>query len=244
MRQKRSYTQKPVGDTSKVNWKRRPSEIRGYNRAIYANTENGDYIRVDYNLKDGRVRLYLEDGEEGGNPYYSVISDGRITAERNVTTGRSYNLSEKFSRRADILSTLPNTEVIKLINKNYGVGEGIKDAQQRQLERQRELEETRKRYFREHPYIHLREEQGPVVQRGLGKIQLCDFVDVFIGLTICFLVYLYGNSLIAVGIVSAVIGVLVGILDIFFRVREPLIVKNLIFIIAGVASYIYGYYFF
>ena len=244
MRQKRSYNHKPAGDTSRVNWKRRPSEIRGYNRAIYANTENGDYIRVDYNLKDGRVRLYLEDGEEGGNPYYSVISDGKITAERNVTTGRSYNLSEKFTRRAEILSTLPNTEVIKLINKNYGVGEGFKDAQQRQLERKRELEETRKRYFREHPYIHLKDEQEQVVQRGIGKIQLCDFVDVFIGLTVCFFVYLYGNSLIAVGIVSAVIGVLVGILDIFFRVREPLIAKNLIFIIAGVASYIYGYYFY
>ncbi len=244
MRQKRSYKEKLVGDASKVNWKRRPSEIRGYNRAIYANMENGDYIRVDYNLKVGRVRLYMEDGEEGGNPYYSVISDGKITAERNVTTGRSYNLSEKFSKRADVLSTLPNTEVIKLINKNYGVGEGFKDAQQRQLERQRELEETKKRYFREHPYIHLREGKEPVVQRGIGKIQLCDFVDVFIGLTLCFLVYLYGNSLIAVGIVSAIIGVLVGILDIFFRVREPLIVKNLIFIIAGVASYIYGYYFF
>jgi hypothetical protein len=244
MRRKRPTNQIVTGDASKVNWKRRPSEIRGYNRALYVNAEGGDYIRVDYNLKDGRVRIYIEDGEEGGNPYYAVISDGRITAERNVTTGRSYNLSEKFNKRAQILSTIPNNEVIKLINKNYGIGEELKDVKERQLARQRELEETRKRYFREHPYIQIKDEREPVVEKGLEKVRLSDFFDVLIGLIICILVYLYGNSFIAVGIVSAVIGVLVGILDIFFRVREPLLVKNLIFIIAGVVSYIYGYYFF
>ena len=30
-------------------WKRRPSDIRGYERAMYTTLENGDYIRVDYN---------------------------------------------------------------------------------------------------------------------------------------------------------------------------------------------------
>ena len=38
-------------------WKRRPSEIRGYERALYTTLDNGDYIRIDYNNGAQRARL-------------------------------------------------------------------------------------------------------------------------------------------------------------------------------------------
>ncbi len=229
-------------DDAHLNWRRRPSEIRGYNRALYVNTEGGDYIRVDYNLKDKRVRLYIEDVEEGGNPYYSVITDGTVTAERNVTTGRSYNLSDKFRKRAAIFSQVPNNEVIKIINKNYGIGERGTEERERRIQRQQELEETRRRYFRENPYVEFSD--GMPEEEIEKRFRLIDLLDVSFGIVLCFGAYYYWHSFISVGIVSAFFGVLLAILDIFFRVREPFLMKNAAFILAGITAYIYGYYFF
>lgn len=229
-------------DDNRINWRRRPSEIRGYNRALYVNTEAGDYIRVDYNLKDKRVRLYIEDVEEGGNPYYAVITDGRVTAERNVTTGRSYNLSEKFRKRAAIFSQIPNTEIINIINKNYGIGERETEERERRIQRQQELEETRRRYFRENPYVEF---GGGITEGEIEKqVRLIDLFDVAVGIVLCFGAYYYWHSFISVGIVSAFFGVLLAVLDIFFRVREPFLMKNVTFVLAGLTAYIYGYYFF
>ena len=48
-------------------WKRRPSEIRGYERTMYTTLDNGDYIRVDYNTGEKIVRLYVEVLKEKGH---------------------------------------------------------------------------------------------------------------------------------------------------------------------------------
>jgi hypothetical protein len=110
-----------VLDAAQHAWKKRPSEIRGYQRTFYITSDEGDYLRVDYNLKEKRVRLYIEIDAEGGNAYYSVITNGKVTAERSISTGRSYGFSDKFRERADVFSTLPNNPVLKLINRNYGI---------------------------------------------------------------------------------------------------------------------------
>ena len=59
-----------VLDSAQHTWKKRPSEIRGYQRTYYITTEDGDYLRLDYSLKEKRVRLYMEIDSEGGNAYY------------------------------------------------------------------------------------------------------------------------------------------------------------------------------
>src|SRR6056297_490889 len=223
----------------RIYWKRRPSEIRGYHRTLYLNSENGDYLRVDYNLKDKRIRLYIEDSDEGGNPYYSVISNGRVTAERNATTGRGYNLSEKFRRRADIFSTIPNREVIRLINKKYGIGESSDDSQKRESQRRKELEQTRKRYFRtdDTPSFASRGTTAPRPQVGFT-----DFKDVVISSVLTGGMYFFTFDLIKTGIVAAFCGIIMGMLDIFIRYRQTIFVKLFIFLIAGLILYVYGYY--
>lgn len=228
-----------VGETKKVQWKRRPSEIRGYQRTLYLNADNGDYIRVDYNLKEKRVRLYIEDAEEGGISYYSVISSGKITAERNASSGRAYNLKEKFSQRAETFSTLSNRDVLKLINKNYGIGEETQGARKKEKERVKELERTRVRYFKaEEKNETETQQQG----RTARKLRIIDLLDVFIGANICLGFYYFNNTIISVGIIAAFFGILLGIVDIFFRRREPIFTKIIFFILAGASLYIYGYY--
>ncbi len=223
----------------KISWKRRPSEIRGYQRTLYVNTDNGDYIRVDYNTKDKRVRLYLEDSEDGGIPYYAVINNGKITAERNASTGRACSLDSKFAKIVDIFSSIPNREVIKLINRNYGIGESKEELAKRMAVRKKELEQTRKKYFKEEEYGESEYYEGSSTG---NRIELIDAVDFAIGLFLSLALFYFTRDFISMGIVASVFGVLLGFVDIFIRRRDPFFFKMLFFILLGMVSYIYGYY--
>ncbi len=223
-----------------ITWKRRPSEIRGYHRALYLTTEDGDYLRVDYNLKDARVRLYMEIAAEGGSAYYSVISNGRITAEKSVQSGRTFAFAGRFRERADIFSTIPNKEVIRLINKNYGIGKRDERAMR---DRAKELEETRRRYFTsedsEDKFGDSSAVEGPP-----SRYTLIDVVDVFVGAALsAALFFVFQYSFIAMGAMAAFYGIVIGLVDMFVRDRSPLISKVIFFVFIGTFAYIYGYFF-
>ncbi len=224
-------------------WKRRPSEIRGYHRTLYYNTEDGDYLRVDYNLGEKRVRLYVEIESEGGNAYYAVISNGRITAEKSVSTGRSFGFADKFKDRADAFSTVTNKEVLKLINKNYGIGKTTAKAKTNSgtsAERQKRLQETRERYFKSE---YGDDSDGKRRYRG-PQLKLVDLYDLLIGLALSAGLFLFYNySYIALGVSAAFYGIIIGIVDMFFRDRDPLFMKVLLFLVSGIVFYIYGYFY-
>ena len=239
MRARSSTSRKNSGEVKRYYWKRRPSEIRGYQRTLYLTDDSGDYIRVDYNLKEKRVRLYIEDAEDGGIPYYSVITAGKITAERNASTGRSFSLNDKFSKRADIFSSIPNKEIIRLINKNYGISENREEVQKRLQARKQELEKTRVRYFGQEGHEAAAEGAARSRQR---KIRMVDLIDLFIGLNICLAFYYFNRTMFATGIIAAFYGILMGLIDIFFRNREPVFTKIIVFVLLGSVLYVYGYY--
>jgi VIT1/CCC1 family predicted Fe2+/Mn2+ transporter len=238
-----------VLDAAQHSWKKRPSEIRGYQRAFYITSEDGDYIRVDYSIKEKRVRLYIEIDAEGGNAYYSVITNGKITAERSVSTGRSYGFSEKFRERADVFSTLPNNAILKLINRNYGIqrataaAEKEKEKRRPVTEKEKLLRETKRRYFKREFY-DAEGEEGAGRGRLFKNIGLIDLVDFMIGLLLSALVFVYFRySYVAMGVTAAFFGIIIGFVDIFFRERSPVFAKVLFFLVAGALSYIYGYFF-
>ncbi len=237
-------------------WKRRPSEISGYSRVLYATTDSGDYLRVDYNLKEKKVRIYIEDVDEGGNPYYSVINNGSITVERNATTGRITSLFEKLNKRASIFSTIPVKEVIKQINTNYGIGitKGKKNKEKEETEEEKkrkeqakksELEETRRKYFKpeDYPDVEPGSSAAGQFESAVKKISIQDLIDFTVGVLACGAIYFYTNDYVILGIVSSAIGVFTGFVDVFFRDRDPMFLKVLLFIIAGLVSYIYGYFY-
>jgi len=229
-----------TGDSGRTVWKRRPSEIRGYQQALYANTDTGDFLRVDFNLREKKARIYLEDHEEGGNPYFSVIIDGKVTIERNQTTGRAYDLNAKFSKRADHLATIPNREVLKLIRSNYGIGEGGEKRDEAKKRRKETLERTRKKYFRPE------DEYGAESARRRGFwrfIGWWDVVDLVVGVGGAIGLYFYTFNFIYIGIALACFSLLVSFMDFFIRNRDLMVVKTLLFFVAGAGLYVYGYYF-
>lgn len=231
------------GDQGGYNWKRRPSEIRGYMRALYLTSDNNDYIRVDYNIRDRRVRLYMEIASEGGNPYYAVITDGKITAERSVSSGRSFGFADKFRSRAEIFSSIPNRDVVRLINGNYDISEDY-ERKRRAEEKARELETIKKRYFRKEDTANPYTETGKDETRVQSvRVSLVDFIDITIGAALAAgSFYLMQYSYITMGVVCAFYGLGIGLVDIAIRERQPVFTKMIIFIMAGFVSYVYGYY--
>jgi len=232
-------------ESAEFHWKSRPSEIRGYTRAYYLTADNGDYVRIDYNIRDKRVRLYVEVQEEGGSAYFSVISNGRITSEKSMASGRSFSFADRFQGRADVFSSIPNREVLRLIKKNYGIGAVNKQSEKDgpQSEKKQRLEETRKRYFKleDNPYILSRGEYG-YHKSELGFIDLVDFL---IGVLISGIVLIIMNyNFMAAGISAAAFGLIIGAIDMIVRSRPPVFLKVLFFVFSGIALYIYGYYFF
>ncbi len=224
----------------RVSWQRRPSEIRGYLTALYMTTEEGDYLRVDYNLKDNRVRVYLEDTEEGGNPYYVVISGGKVTSQRNSTTGRPADVIRKLKMRSNILLTISNKDVLRIVRTSLGLEEAAAEPE-KESERRERLDQTRKRYFKpENANDGTGDELGIRPARRI----LIDTIDIAAGGTLASALFLYYHSYIITGLAAALFGILIGLADMFIRGISPSFVKMLIFILAGLAFYVYGYYMF
>jgi len=222
-------------------WKRRSSEIRGYERAMYASLSNGDYLRVDYNLGEKTVRLYAEVVEDHGASYYSVIKNGHITTEKN-SRGKSSNVAEKLSERSDEFSTLPNKDVLGLINKNYGIlSNNIPEKKSIKERLQVEREEIKRKYFRSEERSS---SLGSVIYESIGfkKVGFVDLLDIMAGLLISALFYYFNQyNLLTAGAVATIWGIILGVLDIFIRERDPFFLKIFFFLFSGAVIYIYSY---
>jgi len=229
-----------IGDKdgpSYVSWKRRPSEIKGYQRALYYNEPNGNYLRVDYSIKSARVRLYYEDNAQGNIVYSSIIEKGSIVSEKNMTSGRSTGLSKVFTPLAPIIASIPNKEVLSLIGDNYGLASYNRDMKE-QFKRQK-LEQTRQKYFKA-------DDEGGGSLLGdfsEGKhSSFVDILDIIVGVAVSLALFFIFTGFQAPGIFMAVYGVAIGMVDIFVREREPIFFKIVLFLTVGVGMYIYGYY--
>jgi hypothetical protein len=224
----------------KLSWQRRPSEIRGYQTAMYLTSDDGEYVRVDYALKDNKVRIYLEDSEEGGNPYYLVIINGKITTQRNSTTGRPADVVQKLKKRAGVLRTISNKDVLRAVKGALSLGEPAHAAEKDDSRAER-LEVTRKRYFRD-------EDTGgeagmEAASRPVQRLFI-HALDIAAGGIISGGLFFYFHSYIIAGLTAAVFGILIGMVDLLIRGVNPSFIKMLIFILSGLALYIYGYYVF
>ena len=242
-----------VLDSNQQSWKKRPSEIRGYQRTYYMNSPSGDYLRIDYNLREKKVRLYAEIESEGGNAYYSVITNGKITAERSVSSGRSFGFTDKFVERADLFSTMPNREVLKLVGGNYGIqraGKKEKEkapASEEDLKKSRKEQlraETKRRYFKKELFGDGGEGGEEAGRRIFQRLNIFDLIDLAIGILLAGSAFIFFNySYMAMGATAAFFGIIIGFVDMFFRDRSPVFTKVIFFLLTGTALYIYGYLF-
>lgn len=236
-----------MAESAKIqfSWKRRPSEIKGFERAMYTTLDNGDYIRVDYNIVDNMARVYVEVNGDKASSYYAIINNGRITLERN-NAGRSSKVAEVISARASQFSTIPNKEILKIISRNYGIidrdAKPVPDKKTGLMTR----DQVRQRYFRQdqNPYngSAARQSPGGAISAGISLIDLIDFTFGLLLIAGAFIIF--NRSVPAAGAVSVFWGLLTGFLDIIIRGREPFFLKIIVFLFGGAFIYIYGYFYY
>ncbi len=226
-------------------WKRRPSEIRGYERAIYTTMDNGDYLRVDYNVGDRRARIYVEVSDENGAPYYSVISQGVINVERN-SSGKSARVASRIKERALEISTLPNKDVLALLNGYYGIAFDYEAEEEKRNKRKDEIETTKRKYFRnvETPRKNPYGTQTVVAKNFYKRFSFIDIFDLLVGMALAgFFFWINQYSFVALGVFCVFWGLLLGFFDLVIREREPLFTKVAMFLLIGTMAYFYGYFF-
>lgn len=236
-----------MAESAKIqfSWKRRPSEIKGFERAMYTTLDNGDYIRVDYNIVDSMARVYVEVNGDKASSFYAIINNGRITLERN-NSGRSSKVAEVISARASQFSTIPNKEILKIINRNYGI---IDQDVKPPVEKKTGLltrEQVRQRYFRQDPNPYegstARQPGGQPASAGASLVDLFDFMFGVLLVACTFIIF--NKSVLAAGAVAVFWGLVLGFLDIMIRGKEPFFLKIIIFLFGGAFIYVYGYFYY
>jgi uncharacterized metal-binding protein len=71
---------------------------------------------------------------------------------------------------------------------------------------------------------------------------MADFIDFFVGALVIYIAFwLSDYNLEVLGAVSAIFGILIGSIDIFIRIKDPMFSKMFIFILIGIFLYAYGY---
>lgn len=225
-------------------WQKRPSDIRGYKTCYYLTDKKKDYIRVDVNPKDRRVRLYIEVFKQNGCPYFSTVADGKIITEKNMRTMRSPGSSGVFLEKASIVSTIPDLDVVALFEENYGI-KSPEFLKAREDEKKKLLKETKERYFKKESVFDgdTDFDTDEVRRYPFLKDLLIGTIDVFLGAALSAASFFtFGYSFTALGVCSAFYGIILGAVDFFIMDRAPNVFKLLLFLFAGLISYIYGYY--
>jgi hypothetical protein len=102
-----------------LKWVKRRSELEGFSGALYCTDSKGDYVRVDYSLKDKKARLTVEDRSE--RRCHSLVIASKIEKEW-VARSSGGAVATVMKRKAHIFSMLPDLRVLSLIRGCYGIG--------------------------------------------------------------------------------------------------------------------------
>jgi hypothetical protein len=102
-----------------LKWVKRRSELEGFSGALYCTDSKGEYVRVDYSLKDQKARLTVEDRSE--RRYHSLVIASSIEKEW-VARSDGGAVSSVMKRKSHIFSAIPDLRVLSLIRGCYGIG--------------------------------------------------------------------------------------------------------------------------
>ncbi len=102
-------------------WEAGSSKIEGYHRFYELETDQGDQIRVDFNMRRSMVRLAVTVAREKHRQYISVIKSGTILQEKDFLSRRSLDLHSKISPLRRYFDFLPDGNILRAMGGAYGL---------------------------------------------------------------------------------------------------------------------------
>ena len=237
-------------------WKKQAPGSPGFQRSYSAETPLGDILQVDFNFHESLVKIQLEVSRERGKTYVATVKNGSIIKEKDVTSARNLPLYNKIYPYKDLLSCLPDKDLLESLSGAYDVY--IPDFPKEEREKPADFNEfvstkydhifgIRRETWLQKYFRRRREEKerirllrDPLRQR-IRRRFFGEVSDLILGSAISFLVYNYYFDFILTGLMLGIMGFFTGGLDWWIRKRDPLLTKVMLFILAGSWFFYNGY---
>ncbi len=204
------------------------------------NSPLGDRIKVEVNRLRKQVRITAD--TRLGNNIQSIISNGVIIKEKDLTTNKYLNLDEYFSDLSLEISSLPDNEVLGIIGGNYDILTEFLG--QVKYDDRKTTEESHwqllKNYFLRRPRI-IYQTLVDYLRSFFARPSLWDIVDSAALGGLAWSVYQLNFNLFLTGFVTCLAALTTGVFDWLFRRRDPYIIKILLFMVPGVLAIYLGY---
>ena len=189
--------------------------------------ENRFYVQFD--RKKGLVRLQVHTSKN--QRWESVISNGVVISEKDLTTNRSKYLEEELTAFNSYLSSIPDPDILDILHNNYGVNKS-----------------GNYHIIHHTPFnIHISDLKSPKdlfqkIQKKLFKgksffaFKIMDLLELFVIACYCYGVYLINLNLLHTGLMAIFVGILVGYSDAFLKNKNTYRIK--VFVTLAIGIYI------
>lgn len=228
-------------------WKKvKPSP--GYNRAYTAEFPDGTKFVIEYNFIREAVKIEYYPFDDY-RYYYTIIQRGTILQEREFQSNRPISLFSKINKYKNYFAYLVDEQVLKTIGGCYNIPAKSKHPQSTS---DFDVLQFRKRVLNLKPENFIKKIQEYLKQKEIKQKQLKgiekllyrlpgDFFDIIVQIILFYLFYIGKISSIAFSFYSIFYSIFCGILDIYWRRRNPLLIKTFLFIIPGLVIFWFYY---
>lgn len=223
-------------------WKKKRSNLSGFQKCYIAETPNGEKLRADYNSKESLVKLSLELPKKRGS-YSATIKKGVVIREKDDSGRTNVSVRQKFIPYKDIFSSLPNDDLLRTIGGVFDISTvslGKREVDKANAEEKESIQ------FESFLDRLLRKRQERIAKYGTVRQRIKrrfwgDFHDAVIGTSLGTCIYYHFFDYFILGLSLISLGVAFGGLDWFLRDRDPLITKTIIFLLIGSYFFYTGY---
>ncbi|GIX40913.1 MAG: hypothetical protein KatS3mg129_0646 [Leptospiraceae bacterium] len=228
-------------------WKRRkPSP--GYNRSYYAEFPDGTKVIIEYNFVREIIKIELFPVDEHRH-YYVMIQRGTILQEREFQSNRPVSLYSRIGKYKKFFSYLFDEQVLKTIGGCYEIPlkskhpYGTSDFNTLQFKQRFNKFKPKKFWIRLKEYLEQKEKKQKQY-KGFKKLLYrlpADLFDTFIIIYLFRLFYTGEITAIAFSLYSIFYSLLAGFIDIYWRRRNPIVIKTLLLSLPGIIIFWFRY---
>jgi len=228
-------------------WKRKkPSS--GYNRAYSAEFPDGTKVNIEYNFLREIVKIEFFPADDHRH-FYVMIQRGTILQEREFQSQRPVSLYSRLSKYKKFFAYLIDEQVLKTIGGCYDIPissqhpYGTSDFNVLQFKQKILKFKPKKLIERIQQYLKQKEIKEKEI-KGLKKILHRLPADLFDALVIMFLFHLFylGKiSAIIFSLYSIFYSIMSGFIDMYWRRRNPLFIKTILFSLPGLMIFWFHY---
>ncbi len=228
-------------------WKKTKPSL-GYNRAYAAELPDGTKFIIEYNFIREAVKIEYYPFDDY-KYYYTIIQRGTILQERESQSNRPISLYSKIQKYKNYFGYLIDEQVLKTIGGCYNIPTKSKHPQGTS---DFDILQFKQRFLNLKPKNFIKRIQEYLKQKELKQSQLKgidkiiyrlpgEFFDLSVQTLLFYMFYIGKISSIAFSFYSIFYSIFSGILDIYWRRRNPMLIKTFLFFLPGTIIFWFSY---